>query len=130
MSTPQSILVVDDHPASKEALSFVLKNRGYQVVAADTAGEATAVSRQCSFDIAIVDISLPDKSGWELVSELRSSNPELRAIAITGLAYENDKRRSLDAGFELHLTKPIHVQALEAALTALGQRCEQRASSE
>jgi CheY-like chemotaxis protein len=76
--------------------------------------EAVAHARQ-GFDVLVSDIGLPDGNGVELMATLRRHGP-LRGIAISGFGTSTDVRRSLDAGFERHLTKPVHLDELVAVI--------------
>ena len=70
-----------------------------------------------SFDVLVTDIGLPDGNGYQLMRAARQSQ-SLRGIAISGFGMEEDVQRSMEAGFEHHLIKPIDAQQLEALLTA------------
>ena len=67
------------------------------------------------FDALISDIGLPDTSGYELVREAKRRQP-VQGIALSGFGMEEDVRRSLEAGFDYHLTKPVEFQELRALL--------------
>ncbi len=73
--------------------------------------------RECGrFDLVVSDIGLPDGSGLTLMAQLRARYPALRGIALSGYGMEDDIRRSQQAGFLLHLTKPINFSSLTAAV--------------
>ena len=91
--------------------------RRYEVAAAATVAEARALAGTRSFDLLITDIGLPDGNGYDLMSELGKKS-HLRGIALTGYGMEHDVARSENAGFDAHLTKPVRIQSLEAALDA------------
>ena len=74
-----------------------------------------------NFDLLISDIGLPDGNGYELMEELRGRHG-LVGIALTGYGMEEDVNRSHAAGFMTQLTKPVSVQALDTALTAVCHR--------
>lgn len=113
-----NILLVEDHEPTRTALAQLLTRRRYEVKTAATAAEARALSKKEKFHLIISDIGLPDGNGFDLMKELRAGNAELRGIALTGYGMEEDVARSQNAGFASHLTKPIRVQSLEAALAA------------
>jgi DNA-binding response OmpR family regulator len=71
-----------------------------------------------SFDLLISDIMLVDGTGWDLVKELKSSQP-MKSIALTGLAMESDIAMSRDAGFDRHICKPFNTDKLVAAIEEL-----------
>ena len=110
------VLLVEDHEPTRIALTQLLTRRHYEVKTAASLGEARALSQDQTFQLLISDIGLPDGSGLELIKELRARHKNLRGIALTGYGMEQDIARSQEAGFTVHLTKPIRVQSLENAL--------------
>lgn len=112
------ILVVDDHADTCTGLKMMLQRRGYEVETAHTANDALNKAKSDNFDLLISDIGLPDRSGYELMQELRHTK-SLRGIALSGYGMESDIRRAHDAGFSQHLTKPINFDQLNAAIREL-----------
>ncbi|MFT3870656.1 MAG: ATP-binding protein [Nibricoccus sp.] len=123
----QKLLVVEDHAPTRLSLGQLLRRRGYQVSFAGTLAEARAQLESDSYDIVLSDLGLPDGEGYELMEQLRAQ-PALRAIALSGYGTEADIARSRAAGFKVHLTKPIGVQALDAALNALAAEAPEPAA--
>ncbi len=115
--TPR-LLVVDDHQDTCTGMKMMLERRGYRVTIANSANEAVEKARQEKFDLLISDIGLPDRSGYELMQELRATHA-LRGIALSGFGMENDVRRAREAGFSEHLTKPLNFERLEEAIHTL-----------
>ena len=71
-------------------------------------------------EVALVDIGLPDMDGYELARRLRSSaGGSILLVALTGYGQSEDRRHALDAGFDLHFTKPVETDRLEAAIATL-----------
>ena len=95
-----------------------MTRRRYEVKTAASVAEARAWSEKQAFHLLISDIGLPDGNGFELMKELRTSNTDLKGIALPGYGMEEDIARSRKAGFASHLIKPVRVQSLEAALAA------------
>ena len=118
-STPfpggKTILLVEDHEATRTALAHLLALRHHRVVPAGSLEEARTLAMVETFDVLISDIGLPDGDGYQLMSELKAKHG-LVGIALTGFGMEQDISRSGEAGFAAHLTKPVSVQALEKAL--------------
>lgn len=110
-----SILLVDDHEPTRETLRKLLERRGHKVSAAETLQGARELAFAGQFDVLLSDLGLPDGDGTALMRELAAVHGP-PGIALSGYGHEQDIRRSLDAGFSAHLTKPIDVQALERAL--------------
>ncbi len=117
------ILLVEDHADTAEAMADLLREMGHQVtVAGSVAGGLAAAEGQAGqIDLVLSDLGLPDGTGLDLMSELHGRYG-VKGIALSGYGMEEDVRRSLEAGFDRHLTKPINLQALQAAIqdAALG----------
>jgi CheY-like chemotaxis protein len=124
------ILLVEDHAATRNALQHLLRNRAHQVAAAATAGEALRHARSMSFDLVISDVGLPDRSGYELMVDLRALQPRIIGIALSGYGMEEDFARSREAGFCTHLIKPITIGMLEEAVAALNRPAADAAPAE
>jgi len=107
-------LVVDDVADVTYMLSVLLENEGYDVVTADSGFEAIEAARQHKFDVIISDIGMPGMSGYDLAKSLRAmpGYDKVPMVAVTGFSRFDDRGRSLDAGFNAHLTKPIEPRAL------------------
>lgn len=110
-----SVLLVEDHEPTRTALAQLLTSRSYRVTVAASLAEARAIAGTENFSLVISDIGLPDGSGYELMNELKKRSA-VKGIALTGYGMAEDVMRSKEAGFVTHLTKPIRVQSLEAAL--------------
>jgi signal transduction histidine kinase len=115
---PRRVLLVEDHEPTRTTLNRLLQRRRYEVAMAATLAEARTVAAQSEFDFLISDIGLPDGTGFELMRELHDQRG-IRGIALTGYGTEKDIDRSREAGFVVHLTKPISSQSLDKALAAM-----------
>ncbi len=113
----QRILVVDDNELAAEALGRLLELRGHYIAVAYSGAEALEKAKQFAPQVIILDIGLPDISGYE-VARLLKENKKFSAtlIALTGYGHTEDKERALAAGFRLHLTKPVSLAEVEQAL--------------
>ncbi|MDB6104498.1 MAG: histidine kinase, partial [Gammaproteobacteria bacterium] len=109
-----SVLVVDDNADAADALSRVLNLAGYQTRVAYEAAEALAIAASRHPDVVLLDIGLPDMSGHEVARRLRAEpwGAGMQLIAITGWGQEDDRRKSREAGFDEHLTKPVDPELL------------------
>ena len=122
---PPRLLVVDDHEDTCTGLKMILERRGYDITIAYTADQATEKARQEDFDLLISDIGLPDRSGYELMQEMRDRG--VPGIALSGFGMEHDVNRARAAGFSEHLTKPINFERLEEVIQQLlGNSVEKR----
>jgi CheY-like chemotaxis protein len=106
---------VDVHLVSRLALASMLERRGYEVLQAESVGDALRSAADHACDLLVSDIGLPDGDGYVLMAELRSRYG-MRGIALTGYGMEDDRARSAAAGYFVHLTKPVSIKSLEAAL--------------
>lgn len=109
------ILLVEDHKDTRRTLSRLLIHFGHEVLAADNKQGALEILKAGDIDVLLCDIGLPDGNGYEVVSQAGRRRPS-RAVAITGFGTEEDIRRSKEAGFDLHLVKPIDLHALRTVL--------------
>lgn len=112
------ILLVEDHNDTRRSMELLLRETPYRVSAAATASEALALAAEEEFDLVITDIGLPDKSGLELMRELRDLHG-LRGIATTGYGMREDVENAKQAGFRYHLTKPIDFDQLQHLILEL-----------
>jgi signal transduction histidine kinase/ActR/RegA family two-component response regulator len=121
-ATPRRILIVEDNADAREMLRDALILSGHEVDVARDGASALAAAARTAPEVALVDIGLPDMDGYEVARRLRASvNPRILLIALTGYGQSDDQRRALEAGFDVHLTKPVEAERLEAAIAALGQ---------
>jgi CheY-like chemotaxis protein len=106
-------LIVDDVSDVTEMLSVLLRHAGYEVSTASCAQDAIALAREHHFDIIISDIGMPEMNGYELAQALRSlpDYETVPMVAVTGYSMFDDRNRSLTAGFNEHVTKPIEPRA-------------------
>ena len=111
----KNILLVEDHLDTAMALSRLLRLAGYRV---GTAGGVQDALRMCAaerFDLLISDIGLPDGTGHELMREL-ADRYGAKGIVVSGYGDEHELAKSRAAGFVEHLTKPITLESLQAAI--------------
>jgi PAS domain S-box-containing protein len=109
------LLLVDDHFDTRGVLSRLLTKCGHEVVTADSSQGAMKILESHRFDALISDIGLPDGDGYSLVREAKRRQP-LKALALSGFGTEADVRRSIEAGFDYHVTKPIDFNGLRTLL--------------
>jgi two-component system CheB/CheR fusion protein len=126
---PLRILLVEDHADTAEAMADLLRGQGHQVTIANSVAQGLAAAEARGgaegIDLLLSDLGLPDGSGHDLMRELRKRYG-LRGIALSGYGMEEDIRKSMEAGFERHLTKPVSLQALRAALQEAAERRPER----
>ncbi len=100
------ILVVEDHGDTLEALSRLLTHFGHEISVADDAESARKIIHSKEFDVVLVDIALPDGSGYDVVAEAKRKRP-VKAVTLTGFGTPDHIERGKEAGFDFHLTKPV-----------------------
>jgi CheY-like chemotaxis protein len=117
------ILVVDDEPDALDLARVVLETSGGDVTAVASADDVLRVMRQRTFDALVADIGMPDRDGYSLIRAIRSLPVEqggsIRAIAVTAYTTLRERQETLNAGFDVHLAKPVAPDRLVAAVAAV-----------
>ena len=121
------ILIVDDEPEIRESLSTILSDKGYYCDTASTGLEALNKMGANIFDVALVDIQLPDMDGTQLVSQFQKNNPRLINIMVTGYPALENAINALNEGAHGYVVKPVD---LEKLLGLIEQNLEKRIQSE
>jgi len=108
-SPPRCVLIADDNDDAAESLAVLLRMEGHEVVVVANGRDALDAVRSLRPIVVLLDIGMPDLSGYEVARQLRQSQEgrSLTLIAVTGWGQERDKLRALEAGFDHHFTKPI-----------------------
>lgn len=106
------ILVVDDDPGFRQVVEAILRKNHYQVTTVGTAAEAITLARARFYHVAILDISLPDTAGTEVLTELLEIHPDLIAIMLTGYSSLQSAIQSLNRGAFAYLEKPLEPERL------------------
>lgn len=119
-----SILVVEDEPAIQELIAFTCASEGYRPVRADSAGAARTSIREALPDLIILDWMLPDRSGVELLRELRADErtKAVPVIMLTARGGESDRVAGLDAGADDYVVKPFSPRELVSRVRAVFRR--------
>ena len=116
--TGTRVLLVEDHIDTRDVMARLLQGLGCSVQVAGSVREAIALGASGNFDVLLCDLGLPDGSGLDVMRQLRATT-RIRGMALSGFGQENDVERSLAAGFEKHITKPINFIALQEAVLSL-----------
>jgi len=110
------VLLVDDSPEVREALTAVLEREGAVVTAANTAERALDLLQRLRPDVLLSDLEMPDKDGYWLIGQVRALAPDLGgltpAACLTGNTGPEDRARVLGAGFQYHIAKPFDIRRL------------------
>ena len=115
------VLVVDDNDDSVETMATLIGMWGHQVRTAGDSTSALRVAAEQRPEVVLLDIGLPHVSGFEVAAQLRAlpGLEETVLVAMTGYGQEEDRRRTRDAGFAHHLTKPVQPEELKEILSSL-----------
>ena len=120
------VLVVDDQEDARDLVRRVLVDSGAEVLVAGSADEALSLVEYARPDVLVSDIGMPDVDGFELLRKVRALGPArggtVPAIALTAFARSEDRTRALRAGFLAHVSKPIELAELVAAVAAVAGR--------
>jgi CheY-like chemotaxis protein len=121
-----TVLVVDDDLESRELVTVLLENAGAFVFSSGSAAEALRVLQREHVDVLLADIAMPAEDGYSLIRKVRAlestSKARIPAAALTSLTGEGNEQRSLGAGFQLHIGKPVESRTLVDAVASLAFR--------
>jgi len=119
------VLVVDDEPDARDLVTAVLAQCGVVVTSASSAADAFAAVEKAAPDVLLSDIGMPEEDGYTLITRIRGMARErggaTPAACLTGYTTASDRRRALEAGFNMHLAKPIEPSELIAVVANLGR---------
>lgn len=104
-SRPIRILVTEDHDGQLETIMALLREEGYEVVGCRTAAETIALAQQQRFDIAVIDLQLPDQQGISVIEQLRANNRTLQIIINTGFSSLDTAKEAISLGVAAYLEK-------------------------
>jgi CheY-like chemotaxis protein len=115
------VLVADDNRDAAESMGALLRITGHE---ARTVGDGEqAVEEAAAFrpDLILLDIGMPRMNGYEAARQIRQQHwgKEMLLVAVSGWGQDEDKRRTIDSGFDLHVTKPVEIPQLQARLAGL-----------
>jgi two-component system, OmpR family, response regulator len=112
------VLIVEDHPDTAISLAALLRMDGHRVDLASTGLAALEQADALTPDVVLLDLGLPGLDGWEVASRLhlRPAGKRPLLVAITGHGLDADRRRSDQAGIDLHLVKPVDIEELQKLL--------------
>ncbi|MEH1808550.1 PAS domain-containing hybrid sensor histidine kinase/response regulator [Nostoc sp.] len=117
------ILVVDDNADTRELIAFILEQSGGQVRAVSSVCEALEALEQLKPDVLVSDIGMPDEDGYSLIRKVRAQEAEqgekILAVALTAFAREEERSLALQAGFQVHVSKPIEPEELVTVVANL-----------
>lgn len=116
MKEKPKILIIEDDESTRKTLAFIFRKKGYDTETAGTGKEALKMAKQRFFNVALLDIMLPDKEGTELLAPLKEMHPFMDVIVMTGYASMENTMRSLNGGASAYFTKPLKLNEMLAAI--------------
>lgn len=118
------VLVADDNPDAAMSLSMLVELLGHEVRTAYDGAEALQLAGEFYPDVALLDLGMPRMDGYEACRRLREHpwGARMVVVAITGWGREDDRQKTLLAGFDEHLVKPVAPDAIARALSGLANR--------
>ncbi|MDH5450684.1 MAG: response regulator [Candidatus Bathyarchaeota archaeon] len=132
MDKKTNILVVDDEPSIRKVLKAILEEKGHNVETAENGKEAIRKSKTRFYNLALIDIRLPDMEGVKLLTKMKETTPKMAKIMITGYPSLQNAVEALNKGADAYIIKPLNIDktlaTIEEHLTK--QRKAQKMSEE
>jgi DNA-binding NtrC family response regulator len=116
METKGNILIVDDDPSIRKVLAAILVEKGYAVETADTGKKGISRSKNRFYNLALIDIRLPDMEGTQLLKQMRQTEPKMARVIITGYPSLQNAVEALNNGADAYIIKPLDI---DHALTVI-----------
>ena len=121
-----TVLYIEDHPDNMTLVRRILYSESYTLIEAKTGFQGIWIAENQDVDVILLDINLPDIDGYEVARRLRTSKkPRLAHIpivAVTANAMKGDDQKSLDAGVDIYISKPINIQELLQTVESLSHK--------
>src|SRR5206468_1409236 len=123
------VLLIEDDSATAQSIELMLKSESFNVYTTDLGEEGVDLGKLYDYDIILLDLNLPDMSGYEVLRSLRVSKVKTPILILTGLGGIGDKVRGLGFGADDYMTKPFHKDELVARIHAIVRRSKGHAES-
>ncbi len=123
------VLLIEDDGATAQSIELMLKSASFVVYTTDLGEDAIDLSKVYEYDIILLDLNLPDMSGFEVLRSLRASKVKTPTLILSGLAGIEDKIKGLGGGADGYMTKPFHKDELIARIHAIVRRYRGHAES-
>ncbi len=131
MDKPARILIIDDDENIRQVLQTILEDEGYVVETADTAKKGIERSENAFYNLALIDVRLPDMEGIELLTKLRETKPKMRKIIVTGYPTLQNAVAAVNKGADAYVMKPFDVEKILLTIKEqLKKQVEEKAFSE
>ena len=116
MGETARILIIDDDENIRKVLTTILEDEGYDVESVDTAKKAIERTRRKFYNLALVDIRLPDMEGIELLTRMKNTTPKIRKIIITGYPTLQNAVEAINRGADAYILKPFDMEKVLAEI--------------
>ncbi len=123
------VLLIEDDSATAQSIEVMLRSEGFNVYTTDLGGEGVDLGKLYDYDIIVLDLSLPDMSGYDVLRMLRVNKVRTPILVLSGLAAIEDKIKGLGFGADDDMTKPFHKNELVARILAIVRRSKGHAQS-
>jgi two-component system cell cycle response regulator CtrA len=123
------VLLIEDDSATAQSIQLMLQSEGFNVYTTDLGEEGADLGKVYDYDIILLDLNLPDMSGFEVLKTLRVSKVRTPTLILSGLAGIEDKVKGLGFGADDYMTKPFHKDELVARIHAIVRRSQGHAQS-
>jgi len=131
MGETARILIVDDDENIRKVLATILEDEGYHVESVDTAKKAIGRTRRKFYNLALIDIRLPDMEGTRLLTKVRDTTPKMRKIIITGYPTLQNAVEAVNRGADAYILKPFDMErVLETIKEELKKQEEEKKYSQ
>ena len=131
MEKKARILIVDDDENIRKVLQTILEDEGYITETAETAKKGIELSEEKFFNLALIDVRLPDMEGIELLGKLRETKPKMRKIIVTGYPTLQNAMASVNQGADGYVLKPFNVEKILLTIEEqLKKQAEEKTFSE
>jgi two-component system cell cycle response regulator CtrA len=128
-ATGMRVLLIEDDSATAQSIELMLKSESFNVYTTDLGEEGVDLGKLYDYDIILLDLNLPDMSGFEVLRSLRVSKVKTPILILSGLAGIEDKVKGLGFGADDYMTKPFHKDELVARIHAIVRRSKGHAQS-
>lgn len=112
MEKKKKILIIDDDKSILRIFALIIQKEGYETDTAETGEEAMEKFSNNRYDLALIDVKLPDIDGIELLRRIDAINPSMKKIVVTGFVSIEDGIKALDSGADAYLVKPVKPEEL------------------
>jgi len=116
MDKKTNVLVVDDEPSIRKVLKAILEEKGHNVETAENGKEAIRKSKTRFYNLALIDIRLPDMEGVKLLTKMKDTTPKMAKIMITGYPSLQNAVEALNKGADAYIIKPLNIDKTLATI--------------